>query len=125
MPTLLEHRICTKSILLFYFIGRPSIHISPTHVEVVRGQSHTITCSVSSIPVITDVTWIKTTAVGSEIVNVVGVDGKFSGGTLSDPSLTINNIAKLDEGTYVCTATNCLGTTSSEYSVLTCKGQFL
>jgi hypothetical protein len=68
-------------------------------VEVVEGQSHTITCFVSSISVITDVTWIKTTAVGYEIVNVVGLDGKFSGGTLSDPSLTINNIAKSDEGT--------------------------
>jgi hypothetical protein len=40
---------------------------------------------------ITDLTWIKKTAVGNEIVIVVGVDGKFSGGTLSDPSLTINN----------------------------------
>jgi len=56
---------------------------------------------------------------------VVSVDGKFSGGTLSDPSLTINNIVKSDEGTYVCRATNCCGATSSEYSVLTFKGQFL
>ena len=107
--------------MLFYFTGRPSIHILPTNVNIVGGQSNTIT----SISVITDVTWIKTTAVGNEIVKVVGVDGKFSGGTLSDPSLTINNIVKSDEGTYVCRATNCLGTTSSEYSVLTFKGQFL
>jgi len=56
---------------------------------------------------------------------VVDVDGKFSGGTLSDPSLTINNIAKSDEGIYACIANNCFGTTSSEDSVLTCKGQFL
>ena len=125
MQTLLEDRTCTKSNLLFYFIGKPSIHISPTNVEIVEGQSNTITCSVSSISVITDVTWIKITAVGNEIVNVVSVDRKFSGGTLSDPSLTINNIAKSDEGTYMCRATNCFGTTSSEYSVLTCKGQFL
>ena len=125
MQTLLEDRTCTKSNLLFYFIGKPSIHISSTNVEVVEGQSNTITCSVSSISDITDVKWTKTTAVGNEIVNVVGVDGKFSGGTLSDPSLTINNIVKSDEGTYVCRATNCFGTTSSEYSVLTCKGQFL
>ena len=125
MQTLLEDRTCINSNLLFYFIGKPSIHISPTNVEVVEGQSNTITCSVSSISVITDVTWIKTTAVGNEIVSVVGVDGKFSGGTLSDPSLTINNIAKSDEGTYMCRAKNCFGTTSSEYSVLTCKGQFL
>ena len=73
---------------------------------------------------ITDITWIKTTAADYEIVNVVSVDGKFSGGTLSDPSLTINKIAKSDEGTYVCIAENRFGT-SSEESVLTCKGQFL
>ena len=111
--------------MLFYFTGRPSIHILPTNVSIVEGQSHTITCSISSISDITDITWIKTTAVGYEIVNVVDVDGKFSGGTLSDPSLTINNIVNSDEGTYICRATNCCGTASSEDSVLTFKGQFL
>jgi hypothetical protein len=75
--------------------------------------------------VVTDLAWIKTTASGKEIVNVVGVDGKFSGGTLSDPSLKINNIGKSDEGIYVCRATTPFGTVSSEDSVLTCKGQFL
>ena len=108
-----------------YFTDKPSIRIRPANVKIVEGQSHTITCSISSISEITDITWIKTTAVGYEIVNVVGVEGKFSGGTLSDPSLTINNIVKSDEGTYVCRATNCFGTASSEYSVLTFKGQFL
>ena len=78
-----------------------------------------------SISAITDVIWIKSTASSDTIVNVVGVDGKFSGGTLSDPSLTINNIAKSDEGIYVCRATNWFGTALSEDSVLTCKGQFL
>ena len=79
----------------------------------------------SGISDIADISWIKTSATGDKIAIVVGEDGKFSGGTLSDPSLTINNIAKSDEGTYMCRATNCFGTTSSEYSVLTCKGQFL
>ena len=76
---------------------------------------------------VTDLEWIKKTASSKAIVNVVGVDGKFSGGTLSDPSLTINNFAKSDEGVYVCRATTCYGTISSEDSVLTCKarGQFL
>jgi hypothetical protein len=64
-------------------------------------------------------------ATGDKIAIVVGEDGKFCGGTLSDPSLTINNIAKSDEGTYACIAKHCFGTTSSEDSVLTCKGQFL
>jgi hypothetical protein len=74
---------------------------------------------------VTDITWTKTSATGDKIAIVVGVDGKFSGGTLSDLSLTINNIAKSDEGTYVCKAKNRFGKTSSEESVLTCKGQFL
>jgi uncharacterized protein YodC (DUF2158 family) len=54
------------------------------------------------------------------------VDGKFSGGTLRPyPSLTINNIAKSDEGIYRCRATDRFGTISSEDSVITFKGQFL
>jgi hypothetical protein len=53
------------------------------------------------------------------------VDGKFSGGTLDDPSLTINDIAKSDEGIYMCTVTDRFGKTLSENSVITCKGQFL
>ena len=62
---------------------------------------------------------------GNEIVIVVGVDGKFSGGTLSDPSLTINNFAKSDEGIYMYRATDRFGTISSEDSVITFKGNFL
>jgi hypothetical protein len=53
------------------------------------------------------------------------VDGKFSGGTLSDPSLTINNFAKSDEGIYMYRATDRFGTISSEDSVITFKGNFL
>ena len=110
---------------LFYFTERPSIHITSTNADVVEGQSHTITCSISGISDITGITWIKTSATGDKIAIVVGEAGKFSGGTLSEPSLTINNISKSDEGTYVCIAKHCFGTTSSEDSVLTCKGQFL
>jgi hypothetical protein len=73
---------------------------------------------------VTDLAWIKTTASGKEIVNVVGVDGKFSGGTLSDPSLKINNIVKSDEGIYVCRATTPFGTVSSEDTDLTCNKLF-
>jgi hypothetical protein len=55
------------------------------NVTVVEGQSHTITCSISGISDITGITWIKTSATGDKIAIVVGEDGKFSGGTLSDP----------------------------------------
>ena len=79
----------------------------------------------SGISDIADISWIKTSATGDKIAIVVGEDGKFSGGTLSDPSLTINNIAKSDEGTYACIVKHRFGTTTSEDSVLTCKGQFL
>ena len=109
----------------FYFTERPSIHITSINADVVEGQSHTITCSISDISDITGITWIKTSATGDKIAIVVGEDGKFSGGTVSDPSLTINNIAKSDEGTYACIAKHCFGTISSGDSVLTYKGQFL
>ena len=110
--------------LLDFFrrIAQLSIQIAPGKADVVGGQSHTITCCVSSFLGITDLTWIKKTADGNELVIVVGVDGKFFGGTLSDPSLTINNFAKSDEGIYMCRATDRFGTISSEDSVITFKG---
>jgi hypothetical protein len=55
-----------------------------------------MTFSISSILPITDITWFKTSATGDRIAIVVDEDGKFSGGNLSDPSLTINNITKSD-----------------------------
>ena len=73
---------------------KPSIHITSTNADVVEGQIHTITCSISSISDITGITWIKRSATGDTITIVVCEDGKFSGGTLSDPSLTINNITR-------------------------------
>jgi hypothetical protein len=58
--------------------------------------------------------WIEGLSVkyNFDYVQALTSDGKFSGGTLSDPSLTINNIAKSDEGIYACIAKHCFGTTS-------------
>jgi hypothetical protein len=53
-----------------------------TNADVVEGQSHTITCSISGISDITGITWIKTSATGDKMAIVVGEDGKFSGGKI-------------------------------------------
>jgi hypothetical protein len=50
------------------------IHITSTNTDVVEGQSHTITCSISGISDITGITWIKTSATGDKIAIVVGED---------------------------------------------------
>jgi hypothetical protein len=68
LPKSLSH---TGPPILFYFTGRPSIHITSTNTAVVEGQSHTIACSISNILAITDITWFKTSATGNTIAIVV------------------------------------------------------
>ena len=46
-------------------------------------------------------------------------NGKYTGGTTSNPHPTISNFQLSDAGTYVCRATNAAGSQNSDNSVLT------
>jgi hypothetical protein len=50
---------------------------------------------------------------------------KYSGSTVSTPSLTITNAQNSDEGNYVCYATNLAGTGSSSQTFLDVVGSKL
>ena len=47
---------------------------------------------------------------------------KYFGGTRNTPSLTIQNTDDSDEGYYICTATNAVGTGSSSQSYVDITG---
>ncbi|XP_062603011.1 hemicentin-1-like isoform X19 [Saccostrea cucullata] len=99
--------------------GLPVTLIGPD-VSVTVGNQATITCSVSGYPLSTSIAWHKiANGVRTEIDTS---QTRFSGGTISTPSLTISPVESSDEGDYQCTATNILGTSPSGTAYLDVLG---
>ncbi|XP_052106699.1 hemicentin-1-like [Mytilus californianus] len=101
-------------------LGNIPVITTPTSAyTVIIGGSVTITCTVTANPQHTSVYW-QFTSSGS--LTNVDIGGRFSGSTVSSPSLTISNAQLSDRGTYVCYATNNVGTGQSTHVVLAVTG---
>ncbi|CAG2253540.1 HMCN [Mytilus edulis] len=89
----------------------PVVQIQQSSYTVNLAQTITITCTVTANPTYTSVQWQRTQ---NGVTTNIGVgSGKYSGGTVNSPSLSINNADLNDIGQYVCSATNIVGTGSS------------
>ena len=73
-------------------------------------------------PLHTSVTWKKIVGGSSNDIFVANSGGKYEGSSVSSPSLVINNAAFSDQGTYVCHATNSVGTGQSTQVVVAVAG---
>ncbi|XP_069133869.1 hemicentin-1-like isoform X10 [Argopecten irradians] len=98
----------------------PTVTIGNTAYSAITGSSATLVCTVTATPTATIVRWTKTTSTGTSTITIDGT--KYTGSSASSPSLVINNVANSDEGTYVCQATNVVGTASSAQTTLTVTG---
>ncbi|XP_069133471.1 serine-rich adhesin for platelets-like isoform X3 [Argopecten irradians] len=100
----------------------PTVTIPTPSYDIVTGSSITITCSVSADPQHTSVSWTRANNINSAAVNIV-IDGStYSGGTVNNPSLTINSASASDQGYYVCSAANSIGVGTSGQTYLTVTG---
>ncbi|XP_021345496.1 hemicentin-1-like, partial [Mizuhopecten yessoensis] len=100
----------------------PTVTIPSPSYSIVTGSSITITCTVTANPQHTSVSWTRTDNVNSNAVSIV-IDGTtYSGGSVNNPSLTINSASSANQGYYVCRATNSIGTGTSGQSYLTVTG---
>jgi hypothetical protein len=68
------------------------------------------------------VTWQK---IQNGVPSSVVVSGRYQGGTTSSPSLIISNVDNTDEGFYICSATNSVGTGQSSHTYLDVQFQSL
>ncbi|XP_033751318.1 hemicentin-1-like isoform X3 [Pecten maximus] len=98
-----------------------NVQVAQAFYSVQRGQSVTLVCTVSGTPSATSVSWRRTS---NSVTNAVTIDNnKYQGSSVNSPSLIINNADSVDTGTYVCTATNSIGTASSTQTTLSVTGE--
>lgn len=107
--------IYVQNIRIFMIIlGSPPVtNIPQSTYNQITGKQIFLGCSVSSPnSPIQQVQWTLTNYVGQVIDHILvsTSNEKYSGSTTSSPSLTINNVASMDEGTYSCKARNLVGT---------------
>ncbi|XP_076105961.1 neural cell adhesion molecule 1-like [Mytilus galloprovincialis] len=86
------------SILEYPVVNVPNIE------PAIEGTNITIPCYVSPTSEVTRITWYK----NNSILYIYGND-RFSGGTISAPSLKIYFVEENDEGNYTCQAMNPVG----------------
>ncbi|XP_060068235.1 hemicentin-1-like [Ylistrum balloti] len=98
-----------------------TVQVPQSFYTVQRGQSVTLECIVSGTPAVTSVTWRRTS--GGITDNVIIDNSKYQGSNINSPSLIINNADSVDTGTYVCTATNSIGTATSSQTTLSVTGE--
>lgn len=67
-----------------------------------------------NLPAIQKAFWTK----NGEILDTQGSGGRYSEASVDNPSLTIFDVNEYDAGYYQLTATNTVGSTTSEYIIL-------
>jgi hypothetical protein len=88
---------------------------------VTVGGFVTLQCTVSGNPSVTTVQWTRVLIGQSQNV-VTGGNTRYSGGSVNSPSLGISNVVNSDEGYYRCSATNSIGTGTSQQTFLDVAG---
>nr|XP_022325048.1 hemicentin-1-like isoform X40 [Crassostrea virginica] len=96
----------------------PSVSIPQSTYNVNFGDPITIPCNVTAVPIATNVSWVKTSNGVTVTVDLTSQPSKYSGSTVSNPNLTISSTDLTDEGNYVCSASNIVGTGSSNAAFL-------
>lgn len=114
---LLSHTFSCQLLthLCKFTVGLPNITIS--HRTCVSNRSITLIGNVfvyGSLPAVKNVFWTKN---GQEL-DTNGSGGRYSEVTVDNPSLTIFDVNQYDAGSYQLTATNALGSTTSDTVIL-------
>lgn len=112
-----RHALHRNTFLPDLDVTNVTVHVQPPTINVIKsslsgtsGKSVTLTCSVTSSETVSEVYWQKD---GKTKINSSSNTKKYSGCSVSTPSMTILNLEKSDAGSYVCYAKNSGGQSES------------
>lgn len=105
-------------------LALPTVQVGSSVYSGITGGTVTLVCSIiSSNPSATSVIWEKD--INGFPTNVSSLmASRISGGTVSQPSLTISSLTAGDTGTYYCSAANSVGTGSRSSTTLTVQSKY-
>ncbi|XP_062568433.1 titin-like, partial [Saccostrea cucullata] len=107
---------CVSNTILLNVTGDPP-NISNGHETNIKSRIVILTCQVflyKQSPLLSEIVWKK----NGSVIDIFGSGGKYTGGTLDEPSLTITNVDQSDAGTYQCKASNAVGSTIGNKIIL-------
>lgn len=106
--------ICSRyKIKSFLLLAVPTVTVAQTSYTVVTGASVTLQCTAFGNPAVGSIGW--TFSLNSGTFDPVNIDGSsYTGGTITNPSLTVFNADANDAGVYICRASNAIGTGQSQ-----------
>lgn len=84
------------------------------------GNIITLECHYTSNPAVTSVYWTR--IVNNRQTNINMISSRYAGSTITSPSLIIFSLVSSDEGYYLCSAINSVGTGHSNISYLNVTG---
>ena len=105
-----------------YALDVPVVNVLQLSYSTNIGSSITLRCTVTSNPTHNSVYWQRTINGQTSQITTSTNTNKYSGSTVNTPSLTINNVAQSDAGSYRCLADNSIGTGQSQITVLNVAG---
>ncbi|XP_062602413.1 uncharacterized protein LOC134264134 [Saccostrea cucullata] len=108
--------IILKSQIIFLNVTgeRPAVALSEPFES---SSTITIPCLItisSDSPSLSAITWLK----NGKSINITGNFRKYSGGSLTNPNITVHNVDSKDLGNYSCEAWNAIGNSTSDVITL-------
>ncbi|XP_052103257.1 hemicentin-1-like [Mytilus californianus] len=100
----------------------PTVTVTLSNYNTNIGGTVILGCTVDATPAATNVYWQRIINNQQQSIDTTSSNSRYSGSTVSSPSLVITNAQSLDEGNYICYATNSIGTSNSQQTYLNVLG---
>lgn len=88
------------------YLDKPVITVQ-SETNACDGELVNIDCKIDAKPDIYSLQWYR--IIDGQLVELLQTSKHYTGGNTRHPALSIVNIAKDDEGTYICKASNSVG----------------
>jgi hypothetical protein len=101
--------------IIEYFVDLPIVSTGQPEYYPERGTDTILACSAKNA---TSVYWQRLYPSQTRVSINPAVYAKYSGGTISNPSLTVHTVKYYDDGEYLCIGKNSFGTKSASTKII-------